>query len=72
MTSDATGPKEPQTDEPQTEDPSAGLSATGRTADQLQVDGAKPGTDYGAVSGVGDDDQESAAGGSEATDEPRA
>lgn len=60
MTSDPTSA--PSADEPHTDDPSAGLSATGRTADQMQVDDSKPGTDYGSIRGIGDDDQESAAG----------
>ncbi|MCA1719830.1 MAG: hypothetical protein LC779_01535 [Actinobacteria bacterium] len=33
--------------EPQTPDPHAGLSATGKTADQLSADDAAPGTTYG-------------------------
>ena len=33
--------------EPQTPDPNAGLSATGRTADEMSADGAAPGTTYG-------------------------
>ncbi len=59
MTSDAT--PAPSADQPHTDDPSAGLSATGRTADQMQVDDGKPGTDYGSVGSIGGDDQESAA-----------
>ncbi len=60
MTSPQSGPD--TTGEPQTDDPHAGLSATGRTADQMHVDDAKPGTDYGAPAAIGEDDEESAGG----------
>ena len=44
--------------QPHTDDPNAGLSATGRTADQMHPGDAGPGTTYGDPGGTGTAEQE--------------
>jgi hypothetical protein len=55
---------------PQTPDPHAGLSATGRTADQLSAGEPSPGTTYGDPGGTGTTDEEVPAAGEGAGEPP--
>ena len=56
--------------EPQTPDPHAGLSATGKTADQMKPGDPAPGATHGDPGGTGTADQEVEAAGEEAGEPP--
>ena len=56
--------------EKQTPDPSAGLSATGTTADEMSSGEPGPGTTYGDPGGTGTADQEDAQQGDQDISQP--